>query len=445
MPVTPADHYLALLARLHEQPARRVLTWRRLLDLLRGESPLLVEELPSHLRPGASGGTLPGISLWVSGVLHAGTAPGARAVALRMAMAVAAEQIAATLQSSPMEPGPRQRIGLLAASEALAFTGPLVVPEVVDQLSDIHAQLAHVPDARIATLRQLAFMLRHGMQWLAFPSQQTSQRERLLYSLPNASSEKFWTLTRTRWGSKEAPAQWRMTHGRIHISQSTRDTWDQTEAFRRLQAKLEQGYWEAAGTGGPEVAGISLRNLTVELLLAVQRLVPAGYQTAIGPLWYALVTRALPVREGLSAPVVLGSQHTLPFQGADERKDAWEGDGPAFRDAIRDRLYGPGGAMGTAHATLWDQLARTMTPVQRKLLLDALEEAGSLARAGARRSSDAFVEAFQWVVDLDKMANLHLDRATRGLLEEFALRAFARGQGLVSPGTDSSGAPRGGR
>lgn len=428
MPITPADRYRVLLREL-QFPGTQVLSWNRVRAMLRGPLAVPADDTSHGLAPDA-----PELALWLSAVFRTGTDPGAAMIALRMAMSLAAERAHAVLQTVPsLEPA--DYIALLSASQTLAFTGPLVVPELVDQLSDVHPRQVRASESSLVILRQLAFLLAHGMRWLAFPRQRGSPTVRRLYSLPDRSSEKFWSVARIR-PTEATEAQWQMTHGRIHVSETRHPrVWSTAEALRRLQDKITRGYWESAETASRADALPSLRNLSGDLLRVVQRSLSPRLATTLGPLWYALLVRALPVREGLAARVVLGHHPTLPFQGSGTQTDAAVEDAATFAATLRHRLYGPTGQMGTTLAEQLERHARSLTPTQRRLTLDLLGEAEEFAREGYLQGDD-FIEAFGWVANLDKVANLHLDRAGQQLFEELALRAFDRGR-RQTPATPS--------
>lgn len=176
----------------------------------------------------------------------------------------------------------------------------------IRSVNRIYQRLALASQRSVAVFRRLTFQISQAVLWLSssgLPAKPNA-RERLLYSF-KLTSEKFWRLRLVR----PKPPEWEMSHGRIAVSESRRNVWDQKEAFQRMRNKLYAGYWESATTAGPDTPFDSIKHLYEDLLdtmlLEYQHNTQRHYATLA--LWYLLLERALPVREGLGlGDVTLG-------------------------------------------------------------------------------------------------------------------------------------------
>lgn len=195
--------------------------------------------------------------------------------------------------------------------DQITFKGSMLLPSTLSgPLDQIYGRLTGATGIS-ARFRKLVFQISQAILWLNERGlrSRSSVQERLLYSF-ELESEKFWRIRRIR----QKPVQWEMSHGRIHVSESRRNAWDQEEAFQRLRNKLLAGYWESATTAGPGTALESVQHLYEDMLeTMVYAAQNTDRQRTLAALWYLLLQRALPVREGLAlGDVTLGPTPTLP-------------------------------------------------------------------------------------------------------------------------------------
>lgn len=94
---------------------------------------------------------------------------------------------------------------------------------------------------------------------------------------------------------------------------------------------------------------------------------------------------------------------------------------------IQEDLFSLQMPMTPEMADLLLRIVRRLTPEKKGLLLKALSEAEGVSKQGQLQISD-YVEARGWSMQLAEQMNLALSLEERSLLEDLAVRAFAKGR-----------------